>query len=90
VTTTLAQQILEVLYHNTGVRQPVKDALADWILDTQPRARPLDPTALVGYLARQHPEFLARLARNVRLQGDVARLLVAMDPRQRSGAGVRD
>ena len=79
--TPLAQQILEVLYHDAGVRQTARDALADWILDTQPRTRPLDPTALVDYLARQHPEHLARLQRNVRLQAELARPLVAMDPR---------
>jgi hypothetical protein len=77
----LAQQILEFLYHDAGVRQTARDALADWILDTQPRTRPLDPTALVDYLARQHPELLARLKRNVRLQAELARPLVAMDPR---------
>jgi hypothetical protein len=79
--TSLAQQILEFLYHEAGVRQTARDALADWILDTQPRTRPLDPTALVDYLARQHPELLARLKRNVRLQAELARPLVAMDPR---------
>ena len=81
MTIPLAQQILEVIYHNAGVRQPSKDALTDWILDTQPRTRALDPTALVDYFARQQPELLARLKRNVRLQGDLARLLVAIDPR---------
>ena len=79
--TPLAQQILEFLYHDAGVRQTARDALADWILDTQPRTRPLDPTALVDYLARQHPELLARLKRNVRLQAELARPLAAMDPR---------
>ncbi len=81
MTTPLAQRMLEILYRDAGVRQPAKDALADWILDTQPRTRPLDPTALVDYLARQHPALLARLQRNVRLQEDLARPLVAMDPR---------
>ncbi len=45
------------------------------------RTRPLDPTALVDYLARQHPELLARLKRNGRLQAELARPLVARDPR---------
>ena len=81
MTTPLAQRMLERLYHDAGVRQPTKDALADWILDTQPRTRPLDPKALVEYLARQHPELLARLKRNVRLQAELARPLVARDPR---------
>jgi hypothetical protein len=81
MTTPLAQRMLELLYHDAGVRQTAKDALADWILDTQPRTRPLDQTALVDYLARQHPELLARLKRNVRLQAELARPLVAMDPR---------
>ena len=80
MTPPLAQRMLEVLYHDAGVRQPVKDALADWILDTQPRTRPLDPAALVDYLARQHPELLLRLQRNVRLQTELARPLVALDP----------
>ena len=81
MTTHLAQRMLEVLYHHAGVRQTVKDALADWILDTQPRTRPLDPTALVDYLGGQHPDLLARLKCNVRLQAELARPLVAMDPR---------
>ena len=80
MTTHLAQRMLEVLYHDGGVRQTAKDALADWILDTQPRTRPLDPAALVDYLARQHPELLLRLQRNVRLQAELARPLVALDP----------
>ena len=81
MTTPLAQRMLEILYHDAGVRQTVKDALADWILDTQPRTSPLDLTALVDYLGRQHPELLARLKRNVRLQAELARPLVAMDTR---------
>ncbi len=81
MTTPLVQRMLEVLYHDAGVRQSAKDALADWILDTQPRTRPLDPAALVDYLARQHPELLLRLQRNVRLQAELARPPVAMDPR---------
>jgi len=81
MTSTLAERMLEVLYHDAGVRQPARDALADWILDTQPRTRPLDPVALVDYLARQQPELLARLKRNVRLQAELARPLVAIDPR---------
>jgi hypothetical protein len=76
----LVQQILEILYRDTAVRHPAKDALADWILDTQPRTRPLDLTPLVDYLARQQPALLARLQRNVRVQADLAHPLVAMDP----------
>jgi hypothetical protein len=79
--TPLAQRMLEVLYHDAVVRQTAKDALADWVLDNQPRTRPLDPTAPVDYLARQHPELLARLERNVRLQSERACPVVAMDPR---------
>jgi hypothetical protein len=82
MTTPLAQRILEILYHDTAVRHPAKDDLANWILDTQPRTRPLDLTALVNHLAR--------LRRNVRVQADLAHLLVAMDSPQRTGAGVRD
>jgi len=52
--TPLAQRMLECLYHDAGVRQTAKDALADWILDTQPRTRPLDPTALVDHHGCQH------------------------------------
>ncbi len=48
----------------------------------------MDPTILVGYLAREHPTLLARLTRNVRVQGDVARLLVAMNQQQHPGAEV--
>ena len=81
MTLPVAQRMLEILIHDGGVRQPAKDALADWILDTQSRTRPLDLTALVDYLVRQHPELLARLQRNVRLQAELARPLVVMDPR---------
>lgn len=47
MTIPLAQRMLEVLYHDAGVRQPAKDSLTGWILDTQPRTRPLHPTPLV-------------------------------------------
>lgn len=76
----LVQRMLNLIYRNAGVRQKSKDALADWILDTQPRTCPLDPAALIDYLALQQPDLLARLKSNVHLQEELGGLLVSADP----------
>ena len=77
----LAQQILDLVYRDSEVRRTYKDSLTDWILDTQSRTAPLDPTALVEYLAVRQPDLLDRLKSNLRIHDDLARALESVDPR---------
>ncbi len=71
----LAQRILDIIYQDPDLRRLHKESLTDWILDTQPRTAPLDPSALVEYLAVHQPELLNRLKINVRIKDDLARAL---------------
>ncbi len=69
---SLAQRMLNIIYRDSAIRRASKDALADWILDTQPRTRPLNAIALIEYLAGYQPDLYDRLRANVRLQEDLA------------------
>ncbi len=77
---SLAQQLLNLIYRDPAVQRMHKDALTDWILDTQPQTAPLDTTALVDYLALYQPDLLDRLKINVRVQDNIAHLLESVDP----------
>jgi hypothetical protein len=77
----LAQQILDLIYHDSAVRRMYKESLTDWILDTQARTAPLDTAALVAYLAVRQPDLLDRLKSNVRIQDGLTRALESVDPR---------
>jgi hypothetical protein len=79
VNVVLAQRILTLIYHDSEVRRKHKDALADWILDTQPRTGPLDPAVLMDYLALHQPDLLERLKSNVRLQEEFAQAPVPVE-----------
>lgn len=72
----LVQRMLDVIYRDPGVRRRCKDALTDWILDTQPRRGGLDSTRLVEYLAIHQPDLLSRLKMNVRLEDELAQVLM--------------
>jgi hypothetical protein len=82
VTEPLAQQVLDLIYHDSGVRRPYKDSLTDWILDTQPRTEPLDTRTLLEYLALHQPDVLSRLKINGRLKDEIAQVLRGADPGQ--------
>ncbi len=75
----LAQRILDIIYQDPDCRRVYKESLTDWILDTQPRTAPLDAEALVEYLAAHQPDLLNRLKINVRIKGDLARALEAIE-----------
>lgn len=75
----LAQQILDLIYHDSEVRRMYKDALSDWILDTQDRTKPLDAITLLEYLRVHQPDLLDRLKINVHIQDELARALESVD-----------
>ncbi len=74
----LAQEILDILYRDPATRRSYKDALVDWILDTQPRGSPLDGIAIIQYLAEHQPDILARLKINTQVKEEIARVLDAI------------
>jgi hypothetical protein len=78
----LAQQILDLIYHDSKVRRPHKDSLANWILDTQPRTEPLDTKTLLQYLALHQSDVLSRLKINVQIKHEIAQALREADPGQ--------
>lgn len=82
MTEPLAQQILDLIYHASKVRQPDKDSLTDWILDTQPRTAPLSTRALLDYLAVHQADVLNRLKIDVHIKDEIARVLRGADPGQ--------
>jgi hypothetical protein len=77
----LAQRMLDLIYRDGTVRRKSKDALSDWILDTQSWTEPLNSMALVEYLACHQPDLLDRLKTNVRLQEDLMASLVSVEPK---------
>ena len=84
VTEPLAQQMLDLIYHDSKVRRTYKDSLADWILDTQPRTEPLNTKALLEYLAVHQSDVLSRLKINVRIKDEIDQALRGADPVQDS------
>jgi hypothetical protein len=78
----LAQQMLDLIYHDSKVRRPHKDSLTDWILDTQSRTEPLNIRTLLQYLAVHQSEVLSRLKINVRIKDEIAQVLRGADPGQ--------
>ena len=75
---SLAQEILDILYRDPGTHRASKDALSDWILDSQPHGSPLDGTAIIQYLAEHQPDILARLKINTQVKEEIARVLDAI------------
>ena len=80
----LAQQILDLIYHDSKVRRTHKDSLSDWILDTQSRTEPLNTKTLLQYLALHQSDVLDRLKINVRTQEEIAQAFRGADPGQTS------
>jgi hypothetical protein len=74
----LAQEILDILYRDTGTHRAYKDALADWILDSQPHGSPLDGIAIIQYLAQHQPDILSRLKINTQVKEEIERVLDAI------------
>ena len=82
MTVPLAQQVLDVIYHDSKVRRTYKDSLTDWILDTQPRTEPLNTKTLLEYLAVHQSDVLSRLKIDVRVKDEIDRALRGADPGQ--------
>ena len=80
MTERVTQQVLELLYHDAKVRRTEKEALTDWILDTQSRTAPLPASALLAYLANHQSEVLHRLQHNIRLTTELAQALRGAAP----------
>jgi hypothetical protein len=74
----LAQEILDILYRDPDTHRTHKDALTDWILDTQPLGSPLDGIAIIQYLAGHQPDILARLKINTQVKEEIERVLDAI------------
>ena len=79
MTEPLAQQMLDLIYHDTGMRRTEKDALTDWILDTQSRTEPLNIRTLLDYLATNQADVLSRLQVNVRITDEISQALRGAD-----------
>ncbi|HTU00450.1 MAG TPA: hypothetical protein VMG58_01490 [Candidatus Sulfotelmatobacter sp.] len=67
------QQLLDLIYKDLSVSRTERERLTDWILDTMPRALPLDTTSLLDYLAAHQPDLLSRLMANPRVNEQLAR-----------------
>jgi hypothetical protein len=84
MTEPLAQRILDLIYHDLKVRRAYKDSLVDWILDTQPRAEPLNTKTLLEYLAVHQSDVLSRLKINARIKDEIDQALRGAGPGQDS------
>ena len=82
MTEPLAQQILDLIYHDSKMRRTYKDTLTDWILDTQSRTQPLNTITLLDYLAVHQSDVLSRLKINVHIKDEIAHVLRGVDPGQ--------
>ncbi len=62
------QLILDTIFQHMKTSQPERDALTDWILDTQPRTASLELGVLLQYIATQQPDLLKQLKANWRVK----------------------
>ena len=74
----LVQLILDTIYRD--MRTPLfhRDALTDWLLDTQSRTAPLEIGVLLPYLATQQPDLLDRVKNNWRARDELASALASI------------
>jgi hypothetical protein len=79
VTDTLAQQMLDLIHRNSAMRRTEKDALSDWILDTQSRTELLNTRVLLDHLATHQADVLSRLQNNVSIPDEIAQVLREAD-----------
>jgi hypothetical protein len=82
------QLILDTIFRDMKTSQSEKDALTDWILDTQPRTALLEIGVLLPYIATQQPELLKQLKANWRVKETLAGALASTSglPAERSDA----
>ena len=57
--------------------QSERDALTDWLLDTQPRTASLEIGVLLPYIASQQPDLLKQLKANWRVKETLASALAS-------------
>jgi len=62
------QLILDTIFGHMRISQSQRDALTDWLLDTQPRTASLEIGVLLSYLATQQPDLLKQLKANWRVK----------------------
>ena len=72
------QLILDTIFGHMRISQSQRDALTDWLLDTQPRTASLEIGVLLPYLATQQPELFERLKNNWRARGELASALASI------------
>ena len=71
------QLILDTIFRHMRISQSERDALTDWLLDTQPRTVSLDIGVLLSYLATQQPDLLKQLKANWRVKETLASALAS-------------
>ncbi len=74
----LMQLILDTIYRDMRTAQSHRDALTDWLLDTQSRTATLEIGVLLPYLATQQADLLKQLKNNWRLRGELAGALASI------------
>jgi hypothetical protein len=82
------QLILDTIFRDMKTSQSERDALTDWILDTQPRTTLLGIGVLLPHIATQQPGLLKQLKANWRVKETLAGALAATSglPAERSDA----
>ncbi len=71
------QLILDTIFRHMKTSQSERDALTDWILDTQPRTASLEIGVLLLYIAAQQPDLLKQLKANWRVKETLASALAS-------------
>ena len=74
----LVQLILDIIYLDMRTPQSHRDALADWLLDTQTRTAPLEIGVLLPYLSTRQPDLLKQLKNDWRVRGELANALASI------------
>ena len=71
------QLILDTIFRDMKTSQSERDALTDWMLDTQPRTASLEIGVLLSYMATQQPDLLKQLKANWRVKDTLASALAS-------------
>ena len=69
--------ILDTIFRHMKISQSERDALTDWLLDTQPRTASLEIGVLLPYIATQQPDLLKQLKANWRVKETLASALAS-------------
>ena len=72
------QLILDTVFRHMKTPQSVRDALTDWLLDTQPRTASREIGVLLSYMATQQPDLLKQLKANCRVKDTLASALASI------------